>query len=460
MLVHDVVVEEDGEHAVGLFVRSDGRCVLNVPIGMSDMDPSHALALLYKSFAVFRRTRRSNERLAALDGIERWPRGGLDRGEGGTSFCDAMGLDELFDRGDPLHLLSLCKRRVLQSRNVHRQLERHLHLALFDDDAVPYLDRVHGPHREIRHGTSDIVDLYCFVAEDFYRNFLDVDPANVWGSFSREAVALSANFRRRYLTSGDSLFVADRQESERTRRQLQHLLHRIDRNTPMRSLHYRMLYDALDRYLHAGHASARREGQIWGVRDFWAVWESICLYHAAVGADGEDLDSFLTCDFEHLPPGLAEPALEKRWRERRQALFARNGIQRRPDLVQASETRVRVVDFKYYRDPPMRRPRWTDDALLQKRERDFLNMEVYGLLMHNHLLREPGQDSREIALEFWVPGTCASHTPLVDEPGWEPSLSIITLSTAQVIERYSRLYVHVASDTVEQSAYRPRPETP
>lgn len=453
MLIHDVEVEVADDGAVGLFAQQDGSCVLKVPFGMGDVEPSRALALLYKSFAVFRRTRRSIERLDALDGVERQMQDGLDLSDNGVSFYDAMGLDELFDRADPLHLLSLCERRALQSRDVYRHLERHLHLAVFGDDGVPHLERVKGPRREVRYGTADIVGLYCFVAEDFYRHFLSVDPMCAWGHFTQDALVLADSFRHRYLTSRDTLYSPDKQESLRTLQQLRQLLREINRNTSLRGTEYRLLYEALDRYLHSGQGGQRREGQIWGVRNFWAVWESICLYHAVSNPASGGMESFLTCDFEHFPPRLSTPELERRWQVHRAKVFSRNGIRRRPDLVLATETQVKVVDFKYYRTLPDQRPSSQKNAPLHKLERDFQNIEIYGLQINNHLLSAPEQKNWDITLEFWLPGTRASQTPQVHEPCWEPSLSVVTLPTEHVMENYSRLYDGLASLSVSSPAY-------
>lgn len=441
MLVHEVLVEESDDGAVGLFVQLDGSYQLKVPIGMVGMPACEALAVLYKSFAMFRRTRRSFERLTPMDGLEEHAEPGLQSGEGGTSFCDAMGLDELFDRADPLHLLSLCERRAQQPWHVSRHLERHLHMAIFDNRGAPYLERAPGSRREASYGTADIVGLYCFVAEDFYSQFLGIDPTCIWGNFSADAQTLATNFRHRYLAGSDSLFGAEAQQCMRTRQHLQCLLRDINRSTSLRNSDYRLLHDVLERYLYGGRPREPLQGQVWGVKNFWAVWESVCLYHAANAQDEVDMKGFMTCDFDHLPETLSTPVLRKQWLTTRTAMFHRNGIERRPDLVLHTPTHVKVIDFKYYRHAPTQRHAGkTQDAALIKLEQDFQNMEVYGLLTHNHLLRSAAHSPKEIALEFWLPGLEAQHIPIIHNPGWLPPLAVVRLCTAQVMRSYSQQY--------------------
>lgn len=442
MFAHDVkVASSDG--AVGLFREDGDHSVLRVPVGMEGMDASEALALLYKTFVVFRRTRRSQQRLAALDGVERQPKHGLGQEGDNVAFCDLLGLDELFDRANPRYLLSLCERRVRQSRDVYQRIDRQLHLAIFDSDGAPYLERIHGSRREVRYGSGEIIGLYCFVALDFYEQFLHVKHESAWGSFAEEGKSLADEFRRRYLTTDASLYVDSKQpvdqslQIKRTLENLRHLLRMIDSNTSFRDFTYHSLYEVLDRYLNKGLDNPGQKGQIWGVRDFWAVWESVCLYHATLVSG---VRNFLTCDFEHLPPGLSNQCLENSWLNERASLFARNEISRRPDLVVNMESLTKVIDFKYYSTFHNIRTDGSKEGLLGKEERDFLNIEIYGLLMQNHLLVTSVPGRRDVEMEFWLPGAKASSTPFNRKPNWNPPLSVVTLETKKLVKEYSALY--------------------
>lgn len=451
MLVHEIATVE-ADNKVGLFRRDDGRCVLQVPFGLEHLAPNRALALLYMSFIVFRRTRRSFNRLSAVDGVERRSKAGLQPEERDVSFCDALALDELFDQVDPRSVLSLCDHPARHARDIYRRIDRHLHQAVFDEEGTAYLERVPGHRRLLQYGRADIVGLYCFLGLDFYQNFLNVDPTSGWGNFAQDGAALAAEFQHRYLTPQDSLYLGDLELRERCRERMRYLLNAINRASSVRDATYRKLYDALHRYLHAGVTSGKKEGQIWGVDDFWAVWESICLCHAAEKVSGGDLTAICTCDFEHLPQGLSTYALETGWLKWREKLFARNDICRRPDLVLNKGSEWTVVDFKYYNQPTLQRPKWKEDAKLNKIERDFLNMEVYGLLLKNHLLAAPAQTTLNVRLEMWMPGTSDRLDRVSGSPHWDPPLSIRTLPTAKVMEQYVALYARQGGATYRVGA--------
>jgi hypothetical protein len=434
MLIQEVVLAGSGSQ-VGLSRNSDGRLALTVPFGMEGEDPATAIALLYKTFMVFRSTRRSLERLAAQDGVESQPQGGVGHGDDTFAFCDALALDELFSHMDPARLLSLVEGRGKIPANRHLRLDRHLHRAVFDADGVPYLEHVTGPRRELRYATGDIVGLYCFVTEDFYEKLLGVGAETRWGKFSAEGKALSAEFRHRYLSADASQYKGELGSCAHTLHTLRHTLLTIDRNTAFRNADYRTLYDALDRFLNSGIDHGDKDGLIWGVKDFWAVWESVCLVHAAVN----HFPQFLTCDFEHLPMAISSPSRERTWRRERDAVFARNELARRPDLVLSSETGTRVIDFKFFSSMPGRRPKPTNDPV-GKLERDFLNIESYGLLVQNHLLRTAPHLADTVALELWIPGQVGGQAIWQQTPRWDPPLSIVTIPTLPALEQYSFLY--------------------
>ncbi|MBN8502250.1 MAG: hypothetical protein J0M19_14045 [Sphingomonadales bacterium] len=421
-------------------MRQDGGYDLRVPHGLEQSSAQDALALLFKTFVVFRRSQLAIAHLEARDGVEHRS-DGRDTGGHGVSFYDALALDELFDRVDPRGVLSLNECPARLDQEMPKRIDRHLHLALFDDRGAAHFDRVPGTRRVARHSQTDIVGLYCVLALDFYRNFLAVDPRCGWGAFAAEAEALAQDFRHRHLTQQDSLFQSDTAASERSREQFRYLLAQIDRASPVRDAQYRRIHDALHRYLHAGLTTANKAGQVWGVRDFWAVWESICLHHAMLADDDtEGLSSIWTCDHAHLPRGLAGQQLERDWARRRERVFVRNEIERRPDLVRRRGQTWTVVDFKYYAEPHERRPKWVEDATLAKAERDFLNLELYGLMLQVHLLADPQHAGDRIALEMWLPGSNDTLAPMKGMPAWNPPLTIRRVEMRSALERYSSLY--------------------
>ena len=437
MLLPSTLAVVESEKVIGL-QRLDGVLRLRVPKGMGGMAPAAALALLYKALVIFRGTQRALERLDALDGVEAVPQAGGDAGADSFTFRDALALDTLFERTDPMRLLGLSDARANTHRDTHLHIERNWHQALFDEAGAPYLERAVGRRRELRYQTSDIVGLYCFVAEDFYVRFLHEDLDAVWGSFAGEGMALAADFRHRYLTPEASLYAGEPARCEELAGLLRHILQLVDRNTPFRHDAYREIHEALYGYLHAGIGDGAKDGLIWGVKDFWAVWESVCLVHAL------DLhtSAILTCDTEHLPALLLAPEQRQAWLQQRAVLFARNGIRRRPDLVLADADGIKVVDFKYY--ACMRQQRRTADAdEIDKIEKDYLSMEAYGLLLQNHLLLNADARATAVSLEFWLPGGEAGRQPSRQQPPWNPPLSVVHLPAVELLRGYVALYSHL-----------------
>ncbi|TFW09462.1 hypothetical protein E4K72_05980 [Oxalobacteraceae bacterium OM1] len=434
MRIHDVrVVPSTG--AVGLYRPPQGPLQLQVPIGMEGVPAGAALAVLYKSFVVFKRTRRAAARLAALDGVETEHGSGLPLATGDFAFFDAFALDALFDRADPTRVLALRERRARRQASSSEGLHRQLHLAVFDTEGTPYVERPVGVRNEAHYAADDLVGLYCFVAYDFYERFLEVDIVYPWGRFAAEGVALAAEFRHRHLFADATLYDADVAACARTRQALQDVLRAIDRKTRFRTTDYRALYDALDRYLNGGVHAQGEAGLIWGVNNFWAVWESACLAYAATAGEAD----VVTCDFEHLPPELFDAAREQEWLQQRERFFARNEIKRRPDLVVATTHDMRIVDFKYYAELAALRPQSTAQDL-SKLERDFINIELYGLLLQNTLLKTAEPRANAIALEIWIPGIDHRRISPSRQPRWDPPLTIVTQRAVDVLQAYSALY--------------------
>ncbi|AXA93932.1 hypothetical protein [Massilia sp. YMA4] len=136
MLLPSTLPVVESEKTIGL-QRLGGVLQLSVPKGMAGMVPAAAMALLYKALVIFRGTHRALERLDALDGVETAVHAGMDAGAGSFTFRDALALDTLFERSDPMRLLGLSETRARTHRDTHLHIERNWHHALFDEDGAP-----------------------------------------------------------------------------------------------------------------------------------------------------------------------------------------------------------------------------------------------------------------------------------------------------------------------------------
>lgn len=440
MQLHDVSVVAAGSNAVGLFVE-DGRTELRVPHGMPTCTtPRDAFRMLYLAFAAFRNVQSRPGHAPQQDGVEA---DALGRGLAAApaSFVDAYAIDSLFNRSNPLRLLSLRSQMARRQDGNLKYADRQLHHALFSDDDAPFFPKLPTRRSVCERGTADIVGLYFFLADDFYRNLLQIDPGIIWGRFTMDAVQRATDFRHRHLRQGDSLHEGDAWAQELLQRRLQQLLRTCYRQATLRSTEFLALYAALERYLHPALAGSVQQGQVWGMRDFWPVWESMCLHDVLQQAGDTHGASIVTCDSTHLP---SHPmAIEHRdtWDQRRRSMFAHNGICRRPDLLLQRGSAYAVVDFKYYPIAPgwHQRSRSEEDgeapALNEKAQKDLDNIELYGLLLHRHLAARE-QVSPTITLEFWLPGGEAQRIDIRSSPAWNPPLAVVTLPLLDVIRRY------------------------
>lgn len=440
MRLHDVSVVAAGSSAVGLFVE-DGRTELRVPHGMPTCTaPRDAFRLLYMAFAAFSHVQSNVAHTQRQDGVEADTVGrGLAKAP--ASFVDAYGIDSLFNRSNPLRLLSLRPQMARRQDGDLKHADRHLHHALFNVDDAPFFPKLPTRRSVCERGTADIVGLYFFLAEDFYRNLLRIDPGVIWGRFTMDALQRATDFRHRHLRPGDSLHEGDEWAQELLQRRLQQLLRTCYRQATLRSTEFLALYAALERYLHPALAGSVQQGQVWGMRDFWPVWESMCLHEALQQASDTQDTSIVTCDGTHLPHHPMAVEHRDTWNQLQHSMFAHNGICRRPDLLLQRGPEYAVVDFKYYLIAPdwqWRRNREEDDKTQpakEKAQKDLDNIELYGLLLHRHLAATE-RVLPTINLEFWLPGEEAERSDIRSSPAWNPPLSVVTLPLLDVIRRY------------------------
>ncbi|MGH8096434.1 hypothetical protein [Stenotrophomonas indicatrix] len=458
MQLHDVSVVAARSEAVGLFVEN-GRTELRIPHGMAtDIAPRDAFRLLYLTFAAFKNVQSSRSSTHHQDGVEADTLGRA-LASGPASFVDAYSIDSLFNRSNPLRLLSLRPQMAERQDGNLQHADRHLHHALFNDEDAPFFPKLPTRRSVCERGTADIVGLYFFLADDFYRNLLQIDPGMMWGRFAPDGMQRATDFRHRHLRQGDSLYEGDPLAQELLQRRLQQLLRTCYRQATLRSSEFLTLYAALERYLHPALAGSVQQGQIWGMRDFWPVWESMCLHEAMQQASETGGTSIVSCDSTHLPPHTMAIEHRETWNQQQQSVFANNGIRRRPDLLLQRDSQLVVVDFKYYPTAPtwhQRSPLAEEHKakqLKEKERKDLDNIELYGLLLHRHLaVRDPVLPS--ISLEFWLPGGKAERIDIRSLPAWNPPLAVTTLPSLDVIRRYGERYAFaVRTGNIRRAAY-------
>ncbi len=188
------------------------------------------------------------------------------------SKIDALG--SILDIYDELKILAFINRIGKSDRLDYSKLHRFLNKAIFLDNGAIYIETMDLPRKQIHFHTTHIVSMYCYILTEIKQQLNQ--------EISPQIKALAENFRENYLGSEYNLF------SEKYYLQiinsLKDTLEVIDNYTPLKDKDYWDFYDAIKVFLF-GELDTSYEGNIWGVGNFNAVWEAICLTHLAKTVD-------------------------------------------------------------------------------------------------------------------------------------------------------------------------------
>jgi len=126
------------------------------------------------------------------------------------------------------------------------------------------------PRQMIHYQSTDIVGMYCYILVEVKQQLHE--------EISGEVTALAERFKHKYIDAESGLFHDE--YSSQTVDRLKDALELIDRNTALKDTDYWYFYDAIELFLH-GELSQADEGEIWGINNFYSVWESMCLTYLA-----------------------------------------------------------------------------------------------------------------------------------------------------------------------------------
>jgi hypothetical protein len=298
-----------------------------------------------------------------------------------------------------------------------RYISRNLDRATYLPDGTPVFELMWAQSSQMRRLHNGWMHLASWMALDAVTHLFPAIAGNeLNGSLLVEWELLSRQFTEDYGLAGDaSLFSA---QAAVTLPQLRDVFDVVDRADPPISGSMRELRHLIDRLLHC--SLSNDHGEVWGIKGFYRVWEAACLETALAHYGAANI---FTCD-DGLMPNVA-PSFRKQWRDNGNRVFARNGIERRPDLVvHNGDGTFVIVDFKYstgFADEQfyVRRPRppkladvknaadlvRTADQL--KAWQDIASLEAYRWLMMQHELHSADEDA--IKLEIWAPAMQASR---------------------------------------------------
>ncbi|MEQ8537712.1 MAG: hypothetical protein RIB93_09645 [Coleofasciculus sp. D1-CHI-01] len=171
---------------------------------------------------------------------------------------------------DELKILSLADRLGKSEKIDYSKLHSFLHRAVYLDNGAAYIDAMTLPRQMIHYQSTDIVGMYCYILVEVKQQLHE--------EISGEVTALAERFKHKYIDAESGLFHDE--YSSQTVDRLKDALELIDRNTALKDTDYWYFYDAIELFLH-GEISQADEGEIWGIKNFYSVWESMCLTYLA-----------------------------------------------------------------------------------------------------------------------------------------------------------------------------------
>lgn len=197
-------------------------------------------------------------------------------------------IGHLINAYDEPKILSLVYRLGKNDRFDVSKIHRHLHQAIYLKNNAAYIDEVLIPRRAVQFESADIVAMYCYLYYEIKQQLAE--------EINAEISALAERFRQRYLRPGDSIF--DEKSYEQVLDTLKDALATIDHNTALKDIDYWQYYEAIELFIY-GTWDQAEEGEIWGIKNFHSVWESMCLSYLV---DTSDPHQLLQIDSTYLHP--------------------------------------------------------------------------------------------------------------------------------------------------------------
>ncbi|NMF62972.1 hypothetical protein DP113_12100 [Brasilonema octagenarum UFV-E1] len=211
-------------------------------------------------------------------------RDGVVRGDGSTqkiSLPDAVNegnmlyskldnIGAILAAYDELKILSLAYRLGITEKIDYSQIHRFLHRAVYQNNGGAYIDAMTLPRQQVKYQSTDIVAMYCYILWEIKQKLDEEIPP--------ELQVLAEDFKHRYIGAEYSLF--HEEYCTQTIDILKDVLELIKRYTPLKDDDFWQFHDAIELFLY-GELSQQDEGEIWGIKNFHSVWESMCITYLA-----------------------------------------------------------------------------------------------------------------------------------------------------------------------------------
>ncbi|MEG4055074.1 MULTISPECIES: hypothetical protein [unclassified Microcoleus] len=232
-------------------------------------------------------------------------------------------------------ILALAYRLGKSNKFDVSQIHKYLHQAVYLPNHAAYVDEMLLPRRVMQFESTDIVTMYCYL-------FCEIKQ-QLGEGVNAEITALAERFRQHYLGNQDSLF--DEQSYEQVLDILKDVLETIDHNTPIKDADYWQYYEAIKLFLY-GNWHQAENGEIWGIKNFHSVWESMCLTHLVQIVDPSLL---LHLDDRYLSSRTVQRAKSSAKLIDLSNAFNINGSSMIPDAIVFESITHKIKDKKTYK---------------------------------------------------------------------------------------------------------------
>jgi hypothetical protein len=232
-------------------------------------------------------------------------------------------------------ILALAYRLGKSNKFDVSQIHKYLHQAVYLPNHAAYVDEMLFPRRVMQFESTDIVTMYCYLFCEIKQQLGEVVNA--------EITALAERFRQHHLGNQDSLF--DEHSYEQVVDILKDALETIDHNTPIKDADYWQYYEAIKLFLY-GNWHQAENGEIWGIKNFHSVWESMCLTYIVQIVDPSLL---LHLDARYLSSRTVERAKSSAKLIDLSNAFNINGSSMIPDAIVFESITHKIKDKKTYK---------------------------------------------------------------------------------------------------------------
>jgi hypothetical protein len=243
-------------------------------------------------------------------------------------------IGRLLNAYDEPKILALAYRLGKSDKFDVSQIHRYLHQAVYLHNHAAYVDQMILPRRVVQFESTDIVTMYCYLFCEIKQQLGEV--------VSTEITALAERFKQRYLGTEDSIF--HEQCYEQVLDILKDTLETIDHNTAIKDADYWQYYEAIELFLYGDWQQAEN-GEIWGIKNFHSVWESMCLTHLVQVTNPSLL---LYLDAQYLDSRILEKAESSAKVINLFNALQINGSQLKPDAIILRAFDNQIKDEKTY----------------------------------------------------------------------------------------------------------------